>query len=63
MKHWRIVAADDGLACELARQAALPFPVARVLVAPAEMPVGGITALLGGPFFLWLLFRREAPDL
>lgn len=37
--------------------------VARVLVAPAEMPVGVITALLGGPFFLWLLFRRAAPDL
>jgi len=36
---------------------------ARTLVAPAEMPVGVITALLGGPFFLWLLFRRGAPDL
>ena len=29
--------------------------VARVLIAPAEMPVGVITALLGGPFFVWLL--------
>ena len=29
--------------------------VARTVVAPAEMPVGVITALLGGPFFLWLL--------
>lgn len=28
---------------------------ARVLVAPAEIPVGVITALIGGPFFLWLL--------
>jgi iron complex transport system permease protein len=36
---------------------------ARTLVAPAEMPVGVITALLGGPFFLWLLFRRGAQDL
>jgi iron complex transport system permease protein len=36
---------------------------ARTVVAPAEMPVGVITALLGGPFFLWLLFRRGAPDL
>jgi len=34
--------------------------VARVVVAPAEMPVGVITALLGGPFFLWLLFVRNA---
>jgi iron complex transport system permease protein len=37
--------------------------VSRVLVAPAEIPVGVITALLGGPFFLWLLFRRAAPEL
>ncbi len=29
--------------------------VARSLFAPAEIPVGVITALLGGPFFLWLL--------
>ena len=32
MKHWRIAPADDGLARELARQAGLPFAVARVLV-------------------------------
>jgi len=29
--------------------------VSRVVVAPAEVPVGVVTALLGGPFFLWLL--------
>ncbi|MCK4537546.1 MAG: iron ABC transporter permease [Candidatus Krumholzibacteria bacterium] len=28
---------------------------ARILIAPAEIPVGVLTALLGGPFFLWLL--------
>lgn len=33
---------------------------ARLLVAPAEMPVGVITALCGGPFFIWLLRRRHA---
>jgi iron complex transport system permease protein len=33
--------------------------VARTLVAPAEMPVGVVTALLGGPFFIWLLRRRR----
>lgn len=32
--------------------------LARVLISPADMPVGIITALLGGPFFLWLLVRR-----
>ena len=31
--------------------------VARTAVAPAEIPIGIITALLGGPFFLWLLVR------
>lgn len=32
--------------------------VARVVIAPAELPVGVLTAFLGGPFFLWLLVRR-----
>lgn len=31
---------------------------ARTVVAPAELPVGVVTALLGGPFFLVLLARR-----
>ena len=31
----------------------------RVISHPAEFPVGIITALLGGPFFLWLLLRRK----
>lgn len=32
---------------------------ARTVLAPVEIPVGVLTALLGGPFFLWLLLRRE----
>ncbi len=28
---------------------------ARIVLAPAELPVGVVTSLLGGPFFLWLL--------
>jgi iron complex transport system permease protein len=32
--------------------------VARIALAPIEVPVGVITALIGGPFFLWLLVRR-----
>ncbi|SEL18258.1 iron complex transport system permease protein [Kosakonia sacchari] len=32
---------------------------ARTLVAPAEMPVGLITSLLGAPWFLWLIFRQR----
>lgn len=33
--------------------------VARTAASPLEVPVGAITALLGVPFFLWLLWRRE----
>lgn len=33
--------------------------VARNLSNSAEVPVGVITALIGGPFFLWILFRKE----
>ena len=32
---------------------------ARTIMAPAELPVGILTALLGGPFFLWLLIVRR----
>jgi len=32
--------------------------LARTLLAPMELPVGIITAMIGGPFFLWLLVRR-----
>jgi len=31
--------------------------LARIIVAPAELPIGIVTALLGAPFFLWLLLR------
>ena len=33
--------------------------VARTALSPNELPVGAITALLGGPAFLWLLHRRQ----
>jgi iron complex transport system permease protein len=32
--------------------------LSRTLMSPIELPVGIITALIGGPFFLWLLIRR-----
>ncbi len=34
--------------------------VARLILFPAELPVGVITAFLGAPFFLWLLVRKVA---
>jgi len=33
--------------------------LARVVLAPVEIPVGIVTALAGGPFFLWILLRKE----
>lgn len=32
--------------------------LARTVMSPVEIPVGVVTALLGGPFFLWLLIRH-----
>jgi iron complex transport system permease protein len=32
--------------------------VSRTVMAPVEIPVGVVTAILGGPFFLWLLVRK-----
>jgi iron complex transport system permease protein len=32
---------------------------ARTAMAPLEIPVGVVTALIGGPFFLWLLVKRS----
>jgi iron complex transport system permease protein len=33
--------------------------VARLAVAPAELPIGIVTAAIGAPFFLWLLLKRD----
>ncbi len=32
--------------------------IARTFIAPVEIPVGVVTAMIGGPFFLWLLVRQ-----
>jgi iron complex transport system permease protein len=37
------------VACDLA---------ARTILAPVQIPVGVVTAMIGGPFFLWLLVRK-----
>jgi iron complex transport system permease protein len=34
--------------------------VSRVVMAPAELPIGLVTSLVGGPFFIWLLLRGQA---
>ncbi|MGY6704019.1 FecCD family ABC transporter permease [Roseinatronobacter sp.] len=33
--------------------------IARLVIAPAELPIGIVTAVLGGPVFLWILLRRR----
>ncbi len=33
--------------------------LSRTLLSPAEIPVGILTAMMGGPFFLYLLYRRK----
>jgi iron complex transport system permease protein len=33
--------------------------LSRTVMAPLELPVGIITALIGGPFFLWMLIRKR----
>jgi iron complex transport system permease protein len=32
--------------------------IARTVMSPIELPVGIVTAIIGGPFFLWLLVRK-----
>ncbi|CUH88904.1 Hemin transport system permease protein HmuU [Phaeobacter sp. CECT 5382] len=33
--------------------------IARIIVAPAELPIGIVTAILGAPVFLWILLKRR----
>jgi iron complex transport system permease protein len=33
--------------------------LARLVIAPQEMPVGVLTALLGGGYLLWLMYRSQ----
>lgn len=33
--------------------------LARTVVVPAELPLGAVTSLVGGPFFLWLVHRTR----
>ncbi len=37
--------------------------LARTLIAPSQLPIGVITSLVGGPFFLYLLRKRQSETL
>lgn len=55
--RWLLPASALGGACLLLAA----DTAARTMAAPAEIPVGVVTALVGSPFFVWLLWRgREA---
>ena len=44
---------------EVYRSATEKYEALATLIAPLELPVGIVTAMIGGPVFLWLLFRRS----
>ena len=37
--------------------------VSRIIIAPSELPVGIVTALIGGPFFLWILTSKHNKEI
>ncbi|SQI40862.1 Probable ABC transporter permease protein HI_1471 [Leminorella richardii] len=51
--RWLLPGSALGGACLLL----LADTVARTAAAPSEMPVGLITSLIGGPYFLWLIVK------
>ena len=60
-----IIGADHRLLLPVAALAGGAFltvadTVARTALAPTELPVGVVTALIGGPFFIYLLVQRRA---
>lgn len=57
--RWLLPGAALGGACLLL----MADTLARTLVAPAEMPVGLLTSLIGGPYFLWLILRQKETSL
>jgi iron complex transport system permease protein len=60
----RLVGADHRRVLPVAALAGAIFLIwvdvlARIVVAPQELPIGIITALIGAPFFIWLMRRGE----
>jgi iron complex transport system permease protein len=59
----RLIGPDHRLLLPCAGLAAAAFLIAcdtlaRTVVAPTELPVGVVTAVIGGPIFIWLLAKR-----
>lgn len=54
--HWHLLPAAAGTGAVLM---VVADTIARTVLAPSELPVGIVTALVGGPFFMWLLAGRR----
>ena len=54
--HRHVLPASMLLGATLALVADL---ASRIIIAPAELPIGVVTSCIGGPFFLWLLLNRR----
>jgi iron complex transport system permease protein len=54
--HARVIPAAALLGAALVMSADL---VGRTIIAPAQLPAGLLTALLGAPFFAWLMWERR----
>jgi iron complex transport system permease protein len=56
--HGRLVVLSAGMGGLLLMAADV---IARWVIAPQELPVGVLTAVLGGSYLLWLMHRRRRP--
>ncbi len=55
--HARVLPASAVLGAVLVATA---DTVGRVVIAPAQIPAGLVTAMIGTPYFVWLLWRARA---
>ena len=57
--HRRVIPAS---ACAGGALMVLADLAGRTVIAPKQLPVGAVTALIGAPFFTWIFFRRRKGD-
>lgn len=50
---------DTGDAANTALLVGVADTVGRTVIAPAQLPAGLLTALIGTPYFVWLLWRSR----
>ena len=57
-RHGWLLLASAAMGCALLLAADV---ISRALIAPEELPVGVVTAVLGGGYLFWLLRQRNSP--